>query len=68
MLLRDAGRFPLMWLFYCLSNLLNCPIIPVFVFDGPHQPFACSLPTPESLVSNFRELIEAFGFFSHQVY
>lgn len=66
MLLRDAGRPALVCLFYCLCDLLICPVIPVFVFDGPHQHFSSCLPTPESLISHFQELIEVFGFFLHQ--
>ena len=67
-----AGENPaLRALFYKLARLLNTCILPVFVFDGPWRPSVKRgkkvLTTLNWTAGDFKQLIEAFGFCSHQV-
>ena len=58
-------------LFYRLANLLRMCVIPVFIFDGPGRPSRkrgkIVLSKEHWLTMRFKEFIEAFGFFSHDV-
>jgi Holliday junction resolvase YEN1 len=68
----QAGRNPeLHTLFYKLAWLLNSTAVPVFVFDGAGRPSMKRgrhvRQAEHWLVEDFQKLINAFGFFSHQV-
>jgi hypothetical protein len=58
-------------LFYKFAHLLNSCIVPMFVFDGPARPpvkrSRLVRPGAHWLTDDLRELIDAFGFYSHQV-
>ena len=58
-------------LFYRLANLLHMCTIPVFVFDGPNRPSEKRgkkvIAKPHWLTTRFKEFINAFGFFVHDV-
>ncbi|KAM6492885.1 PIN domain-like protein, partial [Amanita muscaria] len=57
-------------LFFKLSWLLSACILPIFVFDGPLRPSVKRgknvIATPHWLTEDFQQLINAFGFYSHQ--
>ncbi|KAM6491164.1 PIN domain-like protein, partial [Amanita muscaria] len=66
-----AGENPeLRTLFFKLSWLLSACILPIFVFDGPLRPSVKRgknvVATPHWLTEDFQQLINAFGFYSHQ--
>ncbi len=54
-----------------LARLLNYTIVLLFVFDGPEQPNVKRgkkvVYSPGWLVRIFKELIDAFGFYHHNV-
>ncbi len=58
-------------LFYHLAALLQMPIIPVFIFDGPNQLSQkhgrTIITQPHWMTDRFKEFIEAFGFYYHMV-
>ena len=68
----SAGQNPeLRTLFFKLARLLNTCILPIFVFDEPLRP---SIKRSQNVITvdpwitaEFRQLIDAFGFHSHQV-
>ena len=67
-----AGRnLELKTLFLKLAHMLNSCAVPVFVFDGPDRPSMKRghhvRDLPPLLKTDFERLIDAFGFFSHQV-
>lgn len=67
-----AGQNPeLRTLFFKLAKLLNTCILPIFVFDGPLRPAVKRgqnvVPIAHWLTNDFKELIDAFGFYSHEV-
>ncbi len=53
-------------LFKRLGRLFHLPIIPLFVFDGPHRPAIkrkkMVKKTPVWLTKDFKRLLEGFGF------
>ncbi|KIL56120.1 hypothetical protein M378DRAFT_89828, partial [Amanita muscaria Koide BX008] len=66
-----AGANPeLRTLFFKLSWLLSACILPIFVFDGPLRPSVKRgknvVATPHWLTEDFQQLINGFGFYSHQ--
>ena len=68
----QAGQNPeLKTLFFKLAQMLNSCAVPIFVFDGPDQPLVKRdhevRVMPPWLKMDFERLIDAFGFFSHQV-
>ena len=68
----SSGANPeLRTLFYKLAHLLNSCIVPVFVFDGPGRPRIKRNRFVRQgrhwLMDDLCELIDAFGFYSHQV-
>lgn len=67
-----SGASPeLRTLFYKMAHLLNSCIVPVFVFDGRKRPSVKRNRVVRSgthwLKQDLCELINAFGFYSHQV-
>lgn len=67
-----AGRnAPLRTLFYRLGHFASLPLIPVFVFDGPHRPDnkrgKATYKRHHPLTVAFKQLIDAFGFHFHDV-
>jgi Holliday junction resolvase YEN1 len=67
-----AGQNPeLRMLFFKLAKLLNTCILPIFVFDGPLRPAVKHglnvVPITHWLTNDFKELIDAFGFYLHEV-
>jgi hypothetical protein len=68
----SSGANPeLRTLFYKMAHLLNSCIVPVFVFDGPRRPAIKRNRRVRQgahwLMQDLCELIDAFGFYSHQV-
>ncbi|KDR76087.1 hypothetical protein GALMADRAFT_247269 [Galerina marginata CBS 339.88] len=66
----QMGQNPeLRTLFYRLAGLLECTVTPVFVFDGPYRPARkrgkAVVRRENWLAKRFREMIDAFGFYSH---
>jgi Holliday junction resolvase YEN1 len=68
----SSGANPeLRTLFYKLAHLLKSCVVPVFVFDGPGRPAIkrnrLVRQNAHWLTEDLREMIDAFGFYSHQV-
>ena len=64
----QAGENPeLRTMFFKLASLLQSPVMPLFVFDGPKRPSVKRgfnvVMKPNWLTKPFQELLDAFGYF-----
>ncbi|KAJ7793752.1 hypothetical protein B0H14DRAFT_2393159, partial [Mycena olivaceomarginata] len=59
-------------IFYQLCNLLEAPVTPVFVFDGPGRPAVKRgihrvRKNPPWIINHLKELLTAFGYHFYMV-
>jgi holliday junction resolvase YEN1 len=68
---REGENPELRMLFFRLAKFLALPLLPLFVFDGPHRPSIKRgqriTGAKHLLLPSFKHMIKAFGFEYHDV-